>query len=248
MVSYVYAFIAFVLCVVTSQAFEGCTVRFGRRGCEHVILEGVLVTCDGFARERDIPVNVPQDAVYLSLTNFKLDKLTKQDFEAFASVECLSISNSGINKIDADAFSAMTGLKELSLDGANIDSSSLAFVNQESFNVQLLKVTNARRISALNLAPTKNLNEVKTLSFAGNAISHLNFEVFEQLKALESLDLSRNNLDKLDWRSLMAVETLNKLFLDNNRCVLLPKNPFTYIYLYICVPYSVEVLKYYVVR
>ena len=214
-----YMLVIAVVCsaLVTSFAFEGCIVRYGLRACEEVMLEGVLVTCDGLDREQDIPVNVPQDAVYLSLNNFRLDTLRKSDFEAFASVQCLTIENSGINKIEADAFSTMLGLKELTIDGSNIDSASLQFINQDTFNVQVLKVTNAPNIHEIRLAPTKNLNEVKTLSFAGNSISAFDFEVFDELKSLASLDLSRNKLETLDWSAFRQIDTLNQLFLDNNR-------------------------------
>ena len=198
-------------------AYEGCVVRFGRKGCTHRILEGVLVVCDGLNREKAIPTNVPKDTVYLSLKNFKLNHLQKSDFEMFSSVECLSIVDSGINKVDPDAFSSMTSLMELSLEKTHMDSTSLRFVNHDTFHPILLAITNSRFLTEIDFQATKNLNDLKTLNLAGNHISEINREIFEELKSLEALDLSGNQLGSLDWESLNQLSELNKLFLDNNK-------------------------------
>ena len=205
------------LTLLVTHAYEGCVVRFGRKGCTHRILEGVLVVCDGLNREKAVPTNVPKDTVYLSLINFKLSELTKADFEMFSSVECLSIVDSRITKIQPDAFSAMTSLLELSLEGTHIDSTSLRFVNHESFNPILLTVKDSHLLTKIDFQATKNLNNLKTLNLAGNRITEINREIFEELKSLEALDLSGNQLETLDWDSLNELHELNKLFLDNNK-------------------------------
>ena len=72
--------LAVLLHAALTEAFEGCRITFGRRGCYHRVLKGVLVTCDGRGEATLVPQNIPLDTIYLSLVNFKFDKLQRSNF------------------------------------------------------------------------------------------------------------------------------------------------------------------------
>ena len=217
-VDFIFLFIAHITTLSLTHAYEGCVVQYGRKGCHHRVLEGVLVTCDGQNREKSIPTNVPQDTVYLSLINFRLGTLKSSDFsENIQTVECLQITDSGITKIEHKAFQNMLELKELTLENTHITSESLKFINEMSFEPVLLSITGSPYLHNLSFQPTPNLNYLKTLSFADNAIRSIHPGIYEELKSVEKLDLSGNHLDHLDWTEFNKMEFLNMLYLDNNK-------------------------------
>ena len=57
---------------------------------------GIVVTCDGKGTQRAITKDMfPDNAVYLSLTNFKFDTLVRNNFTHLSKVQCLATTNSG---------------------------------------------------------------------------------------------------------------------------------------------------------
>lgn len=210
-----------LILIVTS--FDGCTVRYGRRGCIHRMLNGVLVTCEGLGTETAVPQNLPVDTVYLSLSNFKLDTLKKEDFDKFKKVECLSVVSSGINSIEQDTFSGMESLLELSLQETNIKSESLMFVTDENFKALLLTVSGSPHVHKISFPATKNLLNLKTLNLNGNNIREFKRDLFPELRNLERLDLSHNKLNHLDWQWFTHLSKLNQLYLHHNHFQSIPQ-------------------------
>lgn len=89
--------LVFVVHVAITVAFEGCRITYGRRGCYHRVLKGVLVTCDGRGHETLVPQNIPLDTIYLSLVNFKFDTLKRSNFRLVKCILLLLEWNIGMS-------------------------------------------------------------------------------------------------------------------------------------------------------
>ncbi|KAK2148793.1 hypothetical protein LSH36_482g01058 [Paralvinella palmiformis] len=205
------------------RPYEGCMIRYGRRGCFHRILNGVLVTCDGRGKESEVPQNLPGDAVYLSLVNFRLDSLQKANFTRFKSVECLTIVDSGVRTIATDTFSLMENLHELVMENTSLHNGHLNFMAHPQFKANLVAVARSRLLRRVNISVTPNLREIKTLDLHNNSIESLDGRLFAELRNTEKLVLSHNRLKELDWAPLKEMTKLNKLFLDHNRIQTVPE-------------------------
>jgi len=207
-------------------SFDGCSVKFGRRGCSHRVVHGVTVVCNGRHVETTVPQNIPLDTVHLTLVGFNLTRLTKGDLEQFVSVQCLTLSDSrSLSDIDPDAFSGLSSLVELTLDATNINESQLAFVTQETFsNIELLAVTRADRLTHVTgHGATRQLHALRTLDFKYCAIEHISPILYHELRRLEKLDLTGNRLSSLNWTQIGShVTHLNSLLLSGNRIQTLP--------------------------
>ena len=215
------------LCLfVPTLAFDGCTVRFDRRSCHHRMLNGVLVTCDGQGTEYTVPQNLPQHTVYLSLSNFRLSHLTKQHFQKFSKVECLSIIDSEVKEIDPDTFTDMGALMELSLQNTQLRSEGLAFVNDNNFKAILLTVSGSPHLHRIHFRPSKNLMHLKTLKLYNNGLVEVKRDIFPELVNLEHLDLSHNKLQHLDWDWLKDLPQLKELDLDHNLLQTIPQSMY----------------------
>ncbi|KAK2182321.1 hypothetical protein NP493_360g03015 [Ridgeia piscesae] len=209
--------------VALSVAFEGCRISFGRRGCYHRVLQGVLVTCDGRGHETLVPQNIPLDTIYLSLVNFKFDTLKRTNFSRFIAVECLTIVDSGVSALDADTFADLEKLREIVLHGTELTSRHLAFINHETFRADLVTIAKSKHMKKLTFNATPALRDLKTLDFSGNGLEEVNASIFTELRNLETLDLSENQLRTLNWHRLQELTKLNKLMLKGNRFQTVPR-------------------------
>ncbi|ELT97801.1 hypothetical protein CAPTEDRAFT_161548 [Capitella teleta] len=220
--------LCFILAILgASTAFEGCTIRYGRRGCHHRTLTGVLVTCDGQGEEKDFPHNLPQDTVYMSLINFRLGRLTREDFLPFTTIECLTIENSGVTGIDEDAFADMHDLHEIVLSQTQLHNGDLSFVGHPGFKADVLAVTRSNALKLIDVNATKTLHQIKTLDLKGNRIESISTSLFPELRNIQELDLSANRLTSLQWEHLHEMPKLNKLFLESNRFQTIPESMFS---------------------
>ena len=205
-----------------AQGFEGCTVRFGRRGCYYKVLTGVLVTCDGEGTEKQVPTNVPLEAVYMSLRNFSFDQLKRANFSQFDRMECLTIIESNVKGVESDAFADMKSLQELVLRHTQIKNSHLDFVNHPSFKNTLLTITDSPAITQISFNASKTLHNLQSLSFRSNNIDLVSPRIFSELRELQRLDLSHNRIQKLDWNALSELRKLNQLYLEGNQLQTIP--------------------------
>ena len=211
-----------VLAVGSVDGYEGCKVRYGRRGCYYKVLTGVIVSCNGEGVEKNVPQHVPVDAVYMSLDNFDFDHLTREDFEQFRTVECLTLSESKIKSIAGDAFSAMTALEELVIQDSQLQDANLTFVDDPSFKNTLLTVSGSKRIKVIHFNATKTLHNMKSLNFEANGIENIASGLYSDLRKLQRFNLGYNNLKSLDWDKLSELTHLNELHLNDNRFQTIP--------------------------
>lgn len=207
--------------------YEGCVVRYGRRGCYNRILTGVLAICDGRGEEEKFPHNLPQDTVYMSLTNFRFGQLTKGDFAPFKTIECLTIKDSRVTGIDYDTFAEMESLHELVLSGTMLNNGDLGFVGHPNFKADVLAVTESKTLTTININATTTLHQLKIVDFQGNRIEHISPSFLLELRNVEKLDFSSNRLSVLEWTHLHKMTELNKLFLASNRFQAIPQSMFS---------------------
>lgn len=217
------------------SASDGCHVRYGRRSCHHDSVTGVVASCDGKGVEDTVPQNLPNDVVYLSLSNFKFRRLQFGNFSKFASIQCLSLKHSTeLREIDPNTFSDLTQLKELKLEGTRLDVNQLGFLTRPAPGT-------AYRLIALSGTPSLQgagnqlisdgsgqspnpLESLLTLNFHGNHLTRFgNSALFGQLKSLEELDLSSNHLASLEWLHFADLTKLVHLSLRNNRFQTIPE-------------------------
>lgn len=73
---------------------------------------------------------------------------------------------------------------------------------------------------------TKNMQNVKRLSFLGNKITTIEVEAFKDLVRVEDLSLSYNKLQTLDEKLFATMVSLQLLFVHDNRIKFLNPNTF----------------------
>ena len=206
--------------------FDGCKIRFGRRGCLDRVHTGVLATCDGDGEYSEIPPVIPSDTVYISLNNFQFDRLMRANFSRFIGVECMNIMNSVINDVDYDTFADNEALHELELSNTNMDSSDLTFITHPKFTPVRVSITQSPLIETLNFYGTPTLTKITGLSLAGNRLRRIEPTLLASMPNLETLELSNNELSELSWSKLARMTKLNKLYLDNNNMQSIPDDVF----------------------
>ena len=199
-------------------------IRFGRRGCFHRTLNGVLVTCDGKSLETEVPLNLPADAVYLSLVNYKLDTLQRANFTRFKSVECLTIVDSGVRSIATNTFSLMENLHELVMENTSLHNGDLNFLSHPEFKANLVTVARSSHLRNVTVSVTPNLRQIKTLNLNHNNIDVIDGRLFSELRNTEKLVVSHNRLKELDWDALKEMTKLNHLSLDHNQFQTIPES------------------------
>lgn len=215
--------------VASAGAFEGCQVRFNKRSCQHRMLEGLVVHCDGGGMEQRVPFNLVQDTLYLSMSNFNFSRpLSSANFSRLTTVQCMAIISSRVAGITADAFSQFESLAELTLEGTVLDNTHLDFLKNPKFRPELFALTqspNFVRLEALQ-GTTKNLQGLRTLQLSGNSLRSVAEEFFVDLKHLESLDLSFNQLTSLPWDMFNYLVRLKQLYLAGNRFQAIPDSMY----------------------
>ena len=136
--------VLFFVLVQRMHAFEGCFVRYGRRSCNHESVNGVVASCDGRNVEELVPQNLPNDLVYLSLSNFRFRRLQSANFSKFTTVQCLTlVGSTELREVHPATFSDLTQLRELKLDGTRLNSSQLAFLSRQGTDYRLLALSNS---------------------------------------------------------------------------------------------------------
>jgi len=210
-------------CYVTGT-FEGCRIRYGRRGCTDKVHEGVLVTCDGSGVQSVLPPSIPEDTVYVSLVNFQFGALHRVNFTGLRKVECIHILDSNIRSLDFDTFSDMELLHELEIRNTNLTSQHVQFINHPDFRGRLVTVNESPSILGLQFNGTAALQKLKELHLESNGISSISSSILSNLITIEKLSLSNNNLNTMDWNKIINLAKLNELSLDNNKLQTIPEH------------------------
>ena len=215
---------ACVYLLPTQGVFEGCRIRYGRRGCTDRVHEGVIVTCDGNSIMTELPGTIPEDTVYISLVNFKFGTLRRANFTDMRKVECIHILDSGIKSIDYDTFTDMEVLNEMEFRNTNLSTVDVQFINHPEFRARLVSISGSDHIRDLGFNGTAALQKLKEFHVEDNNIRYVAPSILSNLITVEKLSLSNNELDSLDWNRLSYLSKLNNLALDGNNIQSIPDN------------------------
>ena len=148
-------------------------------------------------------------------------------FEGLMELTHLDLSHSdfGFGTVQPYLFANQWGLKSLKLSDCRITSiEENSFEGQRSLEILNLSSNSIRYLTG---RPFKNMrNSVKEISLKASDISVIEATVFEALLELTTLDLSENNLYKLDENIFSDLIKLEHLFLYRNKLTYLPSGLF----------------------
>lgn len=148
----------------------------------------------------------------LSVSRSGLQEIESDAFDNLQNLQRLDVSGNQLHKIVKHTFDNLTNLTTLKLDDNELvtlpDICSLK--NLEHFSVANNKI---RAISKLTFC---GLSKLKVLNFSGNALQDISVGAFDELVALEELDLSKNAFVSLPDEWLSPELSLRRLHLNNN--------------------------------
>lgn len=131
----------------------------------------------------------------LYLNDNPLIRLTPQMFRGIApSLKCLDIRNAHVEQIESNTFAHLQALQRLDLDNNRMENAIDQF--EHTF---------------------KGLAALIKLSLAGSRIRNIHEQAFADLVGLEELDLSRNNIDALDFELFTRLAKLAHLYIDKDQ-------------------------------
>ncbi|CAD6228563.1 GSCOCG00006435001-RA-CDS, partial [Cotesia congregata] len=152
------------------------------------------------------------------------------------NLENLSVSKSGLQEIESDAFDNLQNLKKLDVSGnqlhkivkhtfdnltnlttLKLDDNQLVTLPDicSLENLEHLSVAN-NKIRAISKSTFCGLSKLKVLNLSGNALQEISVGAFDELVALEELDLSKNAFVSLPDEWLSPELSLRRLHLNNN--------------------------------
>lgn len=133
------------------------------------------------------------------------------------SLEYLKLSDSGITKVEKDAFKGLKFLKSLSMRYNQIDNLNShvfdSLVSLESLDLYQNKLT------ILHPDLFSNLQSINRLNFDLNRIEHISERLFSKTLNLLNVDLSNNQITSIDPASKPYFLRLKQLNLRGNKCV-----------------------------
>jgi len=145
----------------------------------------------------------------------RISELLTGTFEGTSSLQNLDLSYNNITQLDSDVFSGLVDLKYVDLSA-----NKLQYLHPHTF----LKLPNMKRLRlknniALQIPTDRNFissHSLSKLDIANCNISSLTAETFANVSALNSLDLSYNNMGTVNINILRALPELSKLYLYGN--------------------------------
>ncbi|KAJ8705130.1 hypothetical protein PYW08_012450 [Mythimna loreyi] len=199
---------------------------------------------------------IPEDA-FLGLTNlqtlniFGNDGITEIDVNALRgldSLQTLTIWSSGISQIPAGTLAPAARLQTLGLQFNQLEDLPPGLLSNltslENITIQQATPLKLHTHSIANLPSLKNLiitdssanlpeelftgcDAIQTLNLSGNNITSLPPGIFKDLKKLETLQLNGNRIAKLDPGVFSPLKQLKSLDLNSNHLEVLPDHLFS---------------------
>ncbi|CAH1974135.1 unnamed protein product [Acanthoscelides obtectus] len=129
------------------------------------------------------------DMATLILSNCQIEFIERNSFEGLANLEKVDLSHNRIQILEPGTFQNLP-VEELILDG--------------------------NQIHTLRNGSFRNMESLKKLNLSQLCISELDSNTFSDLPALESIDLSRNNISTIPDNLFVNCENLREVFLHGN--------------------------------
>ena len=173
----------FYACDCRMQCPSGCT-------CEHdASWSKNVITCSN-NNATDIPLLIPMDATELHLDGNQFEHVGQQHFVGRQRIEKLSLNNSGVQSIENNAFSALTGLRTLDLSH-----NALRELKGDEF---------------------LGLHHLRELRLNHNGLVYVRDDTFQPLQALQQLYLEGNLLTSFPIWRLNSLHGLQAVSLSQN--------------------------------
>jgi len=151
----------------------------------------------------------------LRISGNELSEIFAGTFENMNSLEYLDFGYNRFNHLDSGVFRGLVNLKRLELYG-----NELQELHPDTFlelpNLQELLLYNNPGLQIPTDRPFINSPSLSQLSISDCNISSLSVETFSNVRALEHLDLSENNLRTVYINILRALPKLSTLYLYDN--------------------------------
>jgi hypothetical protein len=132
-----------------------------------------------------------------------------------SSLEYLKLGNNIIEHLEGDVFSGLVSLKYMYLGG-----NKLQYLHPDTFvelpNLKKLYVSKNPGLQIPTDRHFINSPSLKHLGISGCNISSVSVEIFANISALDSLDLSKNNVRSVDINTLKTMPKLSVLYLYDN--------------------------------
>ena len=155
--------------------------------------------------------------VGLDLSKNFISSLSGGDLSQAPSLEKLNLSDNRLSILSEDAFLGLLQLKEIDLSNNQLSALPPTVFNKSHQLEKLFLQNNSLTLLTSDLFAS--LSQLKVLNLSRNSISsHLiSAETFSGLTGLVTLDLSFNQLSKIDNDIFIRLTSLKELFLHNNQ-------------------------------
>lgn len=159
-----------------------------------------------------IPDQIPSNVLVLDLSGNRIPRVRNSTFlqHNLAHLIKLDLSDCEIEVIEAGAFTAMTNLREINLDGNRFAALPVAavFGDIRALRVLSLRFNNLHTIPEHAFAA---LAQLETLDLSSSQINHVDQGGFRGLENLRSLQLNGNQLRRLTVPTLVSLKSLQQL-------------------------------------
>ena len=133
----------------------------------------------------------------IRLNHNKISSLPLQAFSGCNHLKYLDLSHNEIGFVEDNMFSGATNLEEI-----NLSSNQLVNVNRVFANLKKLKVLNLSRNKLTAIQPHQFPVRVLTIDLSNNIIASISDSSFKSLTRIKTVDLSGNNLTRIDRKDV----------------------------------------------
>ncbi|RUS72983.1 hypothetical protein EGW08_019255 [Elysia chlorotica] len=133
----------------------------------------------------------------IHLNHNKINSLPLQAFAGCSQLKYLDLSQNRIGLVEESMFSGATDLEEINLSFNNLND-----VNRVFTNLKKLKVLNLSRNRLLAIQPHQFPVHILTIDLSNNRIASISDSSFKSLTRIKTVDLSANNLTRIDRQDM----------------------------------------------
>lgn len=159
---------------------------------------------------------------YLNLAYNEITELSPTIFQFLPQLIDLNLVRNNITSWNQSILAT-----NLQLTRVSLSDNLISTISDDMFPYTLQQLSVGNHIETIPRLTNHRL--LRDLSFGGNKIKNVSIDVFDQLLALQVLDLGRNEITNFDFsnRSTPILQSLNTLLLTGNNITNIPDNAFS---------------------